>query len=484
MATHFGGIGNTPIEDSRIQEPNNISEGESQDEDPIKQVLTKTAYIKQFVEEKFNEPREAIHEIEQRLNDLTLALHHQNTPIEKVLDRYTETLCTAQKKTSLENSLLQDIPILNGQDSSQLEDWLTDIEMASELTGEGRTKLAQAKSRGLVRTLITKALIAQKSWEEIKDSLHLKISNADIHTSISRFMDIQQTDKESLATYVHRFKQEANRCKFDNDATTIRIFLKGLKNAHTIATKVYEKGPQTLSEAIKEVEKLQAAQQITSSLLPASSVNTMSSDNDRCFQCQEVSHMACYCPHIRCYDCDNYGHVAMDCPDKILPSGTPAHHRTGTNDRSRRSSSRHNSHTSHSHHEHRNRSRFSCSQSQPHDHSYRSSSHHNPHRSQSRSFHRSSHHNFSHDRSSSSYCHHVMTHPTAGTPLTGMPPKMTADLTIDPENTTTNWPEDLHHLHTRHHGNLRTGNINRSPSMTHHQITIVQMTMTVTLMMI
>ena len=179
----------------------------------------------------------------------------------------------------------------------QLEDWLTDIETASELTGEGRTKLAQAKSRGLVRTLITKALIAQKSWEEIKDSLHFKISNADIHTSISQFMDIQQTDKESLATYVHRFKREANRCKFNNDATTIRIFLKGLKNAHTIATKVHEKGPQTLAEAIKEVEKLHAAQQITSSLLPGSSVNTMSSD-DRCFQCQEVGHMAYYCPHI------------------------------------------------------------------------------------------------------------------------------------------------------------------------------------------
>ena len=214
-----------------------------------------------------------------------------------------------------------------------------------------------------MRTLITKALIAQKSWEEIKDSLHLKISNVDIHTSISQFMDIQQTDKESLATYVHRFKQEANRCKFNNDAATIRIFLKGLKNAHTIAIKVYEKGPQTLSEAIKEVEKLQAAQQITSSLLPTSSVNTMSSNNDRCFQCQEVSHMALYCPHIRCYNCDNYRHVAMDCPDKILPSGTPAHCRTDTNNRSRRSSSRHPSHTRHSHHEHRDRSRFSHSQS-------------------------------------------------------------------------------------------------------------------------
>ena len=98
---------------------------------------------------------------------------------------------------------MQDIPTLNGQDSSQLEDWLTDIEMASELTGESRTKIAQAKSRGLVRTLISEALMSQKTWEEIKDSLHLKISNADIHTSINHFMDIEQPDKESLAAYVH-----------------------------------------------------------------------------------------------------------------------------------------------------------------------------------------------------------------------------------------------------------------------------------------
>ena len=33
-----------------------------------------------------------------------------------------------------------------------------------------------------------------------------------------------------------------------------------------MATKVYEKGPQTLADTIKEVEKLQAAQQITSTL--------------------------------------------------------------------------------------------------------------------------------------------------------------------------------------------------------------------------
>ena len=198
--------------------------------------------------------------MEQRLNRLTLTLHPSSDPIEQGLGKYTETLCTTQKKMSLESSLLHDIPTLNGEDSSQLEDWLTDIETASELTGESRTKIPQAKSKRLLRTLIAEALTTQKTWDEIKDSLRLKLSNADIHTSISHFMDIQQTDKESLAAYVYRFKHKASRCKFNNDAATIRIFLKGLKNAHTIATKVYEKGLQTLAETIKEVQKLQAAQ--------------------------------------------------------------------------------------------------------------------------------------------------------------------------------------------------------------------------------
>ena len=144
---------------------------------------------------------------------------------------------------------------MNGNDSLQLEDWLTDIDAGSELTSECRTKLAQAKSRGLVRTLIMEALNLHKTWEEIKDSLHLKICNSDIHTSISHFMDIQEKEKESLAAYIHCFNWEASRCKFDNDATTVRIFIKGLKHAHTLATKVYEKEPQSLADAIREVEK-------------------------------------------------------------------------------------------------------------------------------------------------------------------------------------------------------------------------------------
>ena len=69
-------------------------------------------------------------------------------------------------------------------------------------------------------------------------------------------MEIQQWEKESPAAYIHQSKMEAKRCNFTNDAATIKIFIKGLKNAHSLATHIYEKGPQTLSDAISEVEKL------------------------------------------------------------------------------------------------------------------------------------------------------------------------------------------------------------------------------------
>ena len=92
-------------------------------------------------------------------------------------------------------------------------------------------------------------------------------------------MEIQQKEKESLAAYIHRFKREAERCNFTNSAATIRISVKGLKNAHTLAC-VYEKGPQTLAAAISKVEKLQAAQQLTATLLPSSTFNVMSHKED------------------------------------------------------------------------------------------------------------------------------------------------------------------------------------------------------------
>ena len=69
------------------------------------------------------------------------------------------------------------------------------------------------------------------------------------------------------------FKTEDKRCNFTNDATTIRIFIKGLKNNHSLATHIYEKGPQMLTDAISEVEKPNAIQQLTAMIILPSMVN-------------------------------------------------------------------------------------------------------------------------------------------------------------------------------------------------------------------
>ena len=90
-----------------------------------------------------------------------------------------------------------------------------------------------------------------KNWEEIKDSLHLKLCNSDIHTSVSHFMDIQQKDNESLAAYIHRFKREAKNVIVPTMQPPSGHLL---KNTHTLAAHVYEKGPRTLTDAISEVE--------------------------------------------------------------------------------------------------------------------------------------------------------------------------------------------------------------------------------------
>ena len=113
---------------------------------------------------------DAISHLECKLNRLalTLFLSAPLEPLEEVLQQYTNTLCAAQKKVSFVNTLLQDIMIFNGNDSSQLEDWLIDIKTASDITDKIRTKLAQAKSKGLICTLISAALSSNKTQDEIK----------------------------------------------------------------------------------------------------------------------------------------------------------------------------------------------------------------------------------------------------------------------------------------------------------------------------
>ena len=93
-------------------------------------------------------------------------------------------------------------------------------------------------------------------------------------------------------------------------------------------------------DTITEIEKLDAAQQRTRTIIPSSMVNLMSNKEDQCFQCQEPGHNTWNCPHIRCYECEEYGHIVMDCPHRIPPSGTLVpHHKAHRSCHTRLSSS-------------------------------------------------------------------------------------------------------------------------------------------------
>ena len=136
----------------------------------------------------------------------------------------------------------------------------------------------------------------------------------------------------------------------------------------------------TNSDALSKAEKLNAVQQLTTMIIPPSTVSMMSNDEDHCFQCQEQGHIARNCPNIRCFKCDEYGHIVMDCPHRIPPLGIPAKCQQPRPHRNHptRSSSRH-------HHE--DRHMWSHSRSQSHFYRHCSSSHHDTYRSHSRSQH-------------------------------------------------------------------------------------------------
>ena len=97
MATHYGRVGDTSMEDPEPQDLDNASQDDFQDENIVQNLLCKTECLKQAIEDRDNNPREAIHQLEQRLNRLTLTLCPSSDPIEEVLGKCTKTLhCTKE----------------------------------------------------------------------------------------------------------------------------------------------------------------------------------------------------------------------------------------------------------------------------------------------------------------------------------------------------------------------------------------------------
>ena len=61
MATRFSKLGNTCMENLETQDVDNASEDESQNENIVQNLLHKTPQLRQLVEDRDNEPREALH---------------------------------------------------------------------------------------------------------------------------------------------------------------------------------------------------------------------------------------------------------------------------------------------------------------------------------------------------------------------------------------------------------------------------------------
>ena len=106
MATHYKWNRRYLYENPETQDTDNDSQDNFQEENIVQQLICETECLRQTIEDRYNNPMDAIHQLEQKLNQLTLTLHPPSEPIQKVLDKYTDTLCTTQKKTSLESSLL------------------------------------------------------------------------------------------------------------------------------------------------------------------------------------------------------------------------------------------------------------------------------------------------------------------------------------------------------------------------------------------
>ena len=78
------------MENPETQDVDNVSEDDFQDENIVQKLLCKTECLKQEIEDRDNDAREAIHQLEQSFNRLTLTLHPSDDPIENMLDKYTK----------------------------------------------------------------------------------------------------------------------------------------------------------------------------------------------------------------------------------------------------------------------------------------------------------------------------------------------------------------------------------------------------------
>ena len=74
MATHYSGMGDTSMENPETQNINSDSQDNFQEDNIIQQLICEMERLRQTIEDIDNDPRDVIHQLEQKLNQLTLTL--------------------------------------------------------------------------------------------------------------------------------------------------------------------------------------------------------------------------------------------------------------------------------------------------------------------------------------------------------------------------------------------------------------------------
>ena len=87
--------------------------------------------------------------------------------------RHIQTPSVQHRESNLNTTMLQDIPTFDGQDSSKLEDWFTDIETTADILTVSYICLTEANSHSLTHMLIHEATQTVKCWDDIKGILRL-----------------------------------------------------------------------------------------------------------------------------------------------------------------------------------------------------------------------------------------------------------------------------------------------------------------------
>ena len=115
MATCYSGIGDTSlnnpesqdmvaeIQDNYQEDMNDLENIEPYHLAGLRYLTCKIEQLRQTIEANDNDPMDAINHLEQKLNQLAITLCPHGEPIGEVLNKYTNTLCNAQKKMSLES---------------------------------------------------------------------------------------------------------------------------------------------------------------------------------------------------------------------------------------------------------------------------------------------------------------------------------------------------------------------------------------------